>query len=66
MTGAKHLQTKFMPRRVEPIADARIGDDTDSFIPGNGRAFDGGIAWLGERSALGLHAYWDTVKGGND
>jgi hypothetical protein len=30
---------------VEPIADARIGQDTNSFNPGNGRAFYGGISW---------------------
>ena len=30
---------------VEPIADARIGEDSDSFSPGLGRAFYGGVSW---------------------
>jgi iron complex outermembrane recepter protein len=41
---AKNLTDKVYAATVEPIADARIGD-TDSFNPGNGRAFYGGVAW---------------------
>lgn len=41
---ARNLTDKPYAATVEPIADARIGD-TDSFNPGNGRAFYGGAAW---------------------
>ena len=42
---AKNLLDKAYAAYVEPIADARVGDDTDSFSPGNGRAFYGGVSW---------------------
>lgn len=41
---ARNLTDKAYAATVEPIADARIGD-TDSFNPGNGRAFYDGVAW---------------------
>ena len=41
----KNLANKIYAAYVEPIADARSGDDTDSFSPGNGRAFYGGASW---------------------
>ena len=41
----KNLTNRIYAAYVEPIADARSGDDTDSFSPGNGRAFYGGVAW---------------------
>jgi len=43
---AKNLLDKTYAAVVEPIADARTADDVDSFHPGNGRAFYGGIAWV--------------------
>ncbi len=43
---AKNLTNKIYAASVEPIADARSGDDTDSFNPGNGRAFYGGVSWV--------------------
>ena len=42
---AKNLLNKTYAAYVEPIADARIGDDDDSFSPGLGRAFYGGVSW---------------------
>ena len=42
---AKNLLDKTYADYVEAIADARIGDDNDSFHPGNGRAFYGGVSW---------------------
>ena len=42
---AKNLLDKAYAAYVEPIADARIGDDNDSFNPGLGRAFYGGVSW---------------------
>ena len=42
---AKNLTNKIYAAYVEPIADARVGDDNDSFSPGNGRAFYGGVSW---------------------
>jgi iron complex outermembrane recepter protein len=42
---AKNLTNKIYAATVEPIADARIGQDADSFNPGNGRAFYGGVSW---------------------
>ena len=42
---AKNLTNKTYAAYVEPIADARIGDDNDSFSPGNGRAFYGGMSY---------------------
>ncbi len=42
---AKNLLDKTYAAYVEPIADARIGDDNDSFSPGPGRGFYGGISW---------------------
>ncbi len=42
---AKNLLDKTYAAYVEPIADARIGDDDDSFSPGLGRAFYGGVSW---------------------
>ena len=41
----KNLLAKTYAAYVEPIADARSGDDTDSFSPGVGRAFYGGVSW---------------------
>ncbi len=41
----KNLLDKTYAAYVEPIADARIGDDNDSFSPGLGRAFYGGVSW---------------------
>ncbi len=41
----KNLLNKTYAAYVEPIADARIGDDNDSFSPGLGRAFYGGVSW---------------------
>ena len=41
----KNLLNKTYAAYVEPIADARIGDDSDSFSPGLGRAFYGGVLW---------------------
>ena len=40
----KNLTDKTYAAYVEPIADARVGD-VDSFSPGNGRAFYGGVSW---------------------
>ncbi len=42
---AKNLTNKIYAAYVEPIADARVGDDNNSFSPGNGRAFYGGVSW---------------------
>ena len=42
---AKNLLNKTYAAYVEPIADARIGADNDSFSPGLGRAFYGGVSW---------------------
>ena len=42
---AKNLLDKTYAAYVEPIADARVGDDNDSFSPGVGRAFYGGVSW---------------------
>ncbi len=42
---AKNLTNKIYAATVKPIADARIGQDTDTFNPGNGRAFYGGVSW---------------------
>ncbi len=42
----KNLFDKTYAANVEPIADARNSDDTDSFNPGNGRAFYGGVSWI--------------------
>ncbi len=42
---AKNLLDKTYAAYVEPIADARVGDDNASFHPGNGRAFYGGFSW---------------------
>jgi outer membrane receptor protein involved in Fe transport len=42
---AKNLTNKIYAATVEPIADARSGDDVDSFNPGNGRSFYGGMTW---------------------
>ena len=42
---AKNLLDKTYAAYVEPIADARLGDDADSFSPGVGRAFYGGVSW---------------------
>jgi iron complex outermembrane recepter protein len=42
----KNILNKTYAASVEPIADARSGDDTDSFNPGNGRAFYGGVSWI--------------------
>lgn len=42
---AKNLLNKTYAAYVEPIADARIGGDINSFSPGLGRAFYGGISW---------------------
>jgi iron complex outermembrane receptor protein len=42
---AKNLTNKIYAATVEPIADARIGQNTNSFNPGNGRAFYGGVSW---------------------
>ncbi len=41
----KNLLDKTYAAYVEPIADARGGDNTDSFRPGVGRAFYGGVSW---------------------
>ena len=43
---AKNLLDQTHAAYVEPIADARVGDDNDSFIPGLGRAFYGGVSWI--------------------
>ena len=42
---AKNLLDKTYAAYVEPIADARIGDDNASFSPGLGRTFYGGVSW---------------------
>ena len=42
---AKNLLNKTYAAYVEPIADARIGEDNDAFSPGLGRAFYGGVSW---------------------
>jgi iron complex outermembrane recepter protein len=42
---AKNLANKIYAASVSPIADARIGGDPNSFNPGNGRAFYGGVSW---------------------
>ncbi len=42
---AKNLLDKRYAAYVEPIADARSGDDDASFSPGLGRAFYGGVSW---------------------
>ena len=42
---AKNLLDKTYAAYVEPIADARVGDDNDSFSPGLGRGFYGGVSW---------------------
>ena len=42
---AKNLLDKRYAAYVEPIADARVGDDNASFNPGLGRAFYGGVSW---------------------
>ena len=42
---AKNLTNKIYAATVEPIADARIGGDPNSFNPGSGRAFYGGVSW---------------------
>ncbi len=42
---AKNLFNKTYAAYVEPIADARTSDDNDSFSPGPGRAFYGGVSW---------------------
>ena len=42
---AKNLLNKTYAACVEPIADARIGEDNASFSPGLGRAFYGGVSW---------------------
>jgi iron complex outermembrane receptor protein len=42
----KNMLNKTYAANVEPIADARNSDDTDSFNPGNGRAFYGGVSWI--------------------
>ncbi len=42
---ARNLLDEAYAAYVEPIADARIGDDNDSFSPGLGRAFYGGVSW---------------------
>ncbi|HEY2342129.1 MAG TPA: TonB-dependent receptor, partial [Chthoniobacteraceae bacterium] len=41
----KNILNKTYADNVEPIADARLGD-SDSFNPGNGRAFYGGVSWI--------------------
>ena len=41
----RNLLDKRYAAYVEPIADARIGDDNASFSPGLGRAFYGGVSW---------------------
>jgi iron complex outermembrane receptor protein len=41
---ARNLTNKVYAATVEPLADARMVDP-DSFNPGNGRAFYGGVAW---------------------
>lgn len=41
----KNLTDKTYAAYVEPLADARSGDDVDAFNPGNGRAFYGGVSW---------------------
>lgn len=43
---AKNLLDKTYAAYVEPIADARVGEDNDSFSPGLGRAFYGGVSWI--------------------
>ena len=43
---AKNLTNKVYAASVEPLGDARSSDDTDSFNPGNGRAFYGGLQWV--------------------
>ena len=43
---AKNLTGKVYAASVEPLGDARASDDNDSFNPGNGRAFYGGLSWV--------------------
>lgn len=43
---AKNLTDKTYAATVEPLGDARSSDDTDSFNPGNGRAFYGSLSWV--------------------
>ena len=41
---AKNLTNKIYAATVEPVGDARI-EGSDSFNPGNGRSFYGGVSW---------------------
>lgn len=43
---AKNLTDKVYAATVDPLGDARTGDDVASFNPGNGRAFYGGVSWV--------------------
>ena len=43
---ARNLTNRRYAASVEPLGDARSSDDTDSFNPGNGRAFYGGVSWV--------------------
>jgi iron complex outermembrane receptor protein len=42
---AKNLTNKIYAASVTPIADARQNQDNDTFNPGNGRSFYGGVTW---------------------
>jgi len=42
---AENLTDNVYAATVEPVGDARV-EGSDSFNPGNGRAYYGGIAWL--------------------
>jgi iron complex outermembrane receptor protein len=41
----KNLTDKIYAATVEPVGDARI-EGADSFNPGNGRSFYGGVSWI--------------------
>ena len=43
---ARNLTSQVYAATVVPIGDARAGNDTASFNPGNGRAFYGGVSWI--------------------
>ena len=43
---AKNLLNKIYAASVEPLGDARSSDDTNSFNPGNGRAFYGSVSFV--------------------
>ncbi len=42
---AKNLTDERFASAVDPIADARTGDEAQIFHPGDGRAFYGGVSW---------------------